>query len=166
MKRAWEIFDHQRFWARKRVRMMFIALRIRLKVRRRILAYGKNYDERELKYVTFATTSVFGGFPQILLENQAKNLMLEVLKKNYQQVKIEARIKVISQRVTFIKRIWLLHKMMKTHKKTASMMYSQKILKSWKGVQMIILAYHMHTMEQARETIRIQAQADDQQLFE
>ncbi len=50
---------------------MFIAMRIRLKVRKRIFAYGKDYDERELKYVKFATTSMFGGYPSKIINNQA-----------------------------------------------------------------------------------------------
>jgi len=47
IKRVFEVFDRERFFERKRIKMMFIMMRIKMKIRKSILNYGNTYEQRE-----------------------------------------------------------------------------------------------------------------------
>ena len=105
ISRVFQVFDHERFMIVHRVKMMTIALRIRLKFRKRVLAYGKTYEQREQKHIKYSTAAMFAGCLRNTLRERAKKTLLNFMQMKADQSYVDAKFKCAHSKLVFCQRI-------------------------------------------------------------
>ena len=72
VQRTFERFDRERYMIAHRKKMIPIFIRIKTKLRKRVLLYGKDHKERQRKYIKDSTACIFGGCVRTLIREKAK----------------------------------------------------------------------------------------------
>ena len=102
IKRFFEVFDRQRFFEKRRVKMMFIMMRIKMKIRKSIFNFGKHYEDREKVYVKDSAIAIFGGLIRPTIRERAKRTLINHLSQERTTAILRAKFTLYTQKITLI----------------------------------------------------------------
>ena len=101
----WQRFDRERFMIVHRAKMFPIYLRIKSKFRKRILKFGKTYEQRTRKNIRFSTMAIQAGCCRPLLRERAKKKLLEFLQDDSEKRFMIAKFQKFLQRIILTQRV-------------------------------------------------------------
>ena len=160
-------FDRERDMVEIRRRMLLIAMRIKMKLRKRIKVYGSTYEDRERKFIRNSITSLPASCFRPVIRERAKRTLIEFFQMKAGRELMIAKFQKFNANIILFQRIVSLGYKIR-HSEPFEWQKTLNEDKDWtnkaaRGLRMIIIAIYSSSCSKQKEFIRQQEEYTKQQ---